>query len=45
MLLKLLQATCIIEPSPANEVETTTELTAEFFGALHIGNLLEEFVF
>ena len=44
MLFQLLQATCIIEPSPTDEVETTTELTSELLRALHVGNLLEELV-
>ena len=44
MLLHLLQASCVIEPSPADEVEATACLTTELLRALHVGNLLEELV-
>ena len=44
MLLKLLQTIILIEESPADKIESASELTTKFFRTLHIGNLLEEFV-
>ena len=44
MLLDLLQAVGTVEESPANEVEATSELTAELLRALDVGNLLEQLV-
>ena len=44
MFLELLQTVIFIEESPADKVESASELAPEFLRTLHIGNLLEEFV-
>ena len=44
VLLKLLQTIILIEESPADKIESASELPTKFFRTLHIGNLLEEFV-
>ena len=44
MFLDLLQTVGTIEEAPAQEIETTSELTTELLRTLHIGNLLEELI-
>ena len=44
MFLQLLQTVGAVEESPANEVETASELTPKLFRTLYIGYLLEELV-
>ena len=44
MLLNLLQTIGAVEEAPANEVETTTELTTELLRTLNVSNLLEQLI-
>ena len=45
VLLQLLHTVAVVEESPTDQVESTAVLTTELLLTLHIGNLLEEFVF
>ena len=44
VFFQLLQASLVIEESPTDEVETSTELASEFFRAFYVGNLFKQFV-